>query len=267
MKLHPALLTFVLMVASPPVADSLSAKSPAGEPGRGRTASFARGVVVAHWLGGVSPIYTGQSNVPHVYAAPWFDDADVAWIAERGFDHLQIRVDAAELLAGDGSGSLHEERIAPLLATIEKASARGLGVVLLFEVAGEPEAVARDWERIARRLASVGDSLRFLVGAATDPAPIVSAIRRGDPRRFAWVEAPTVSDPGTERVAEWNGTPRALERLKLSGFDTRVGIAFGYWEPEVFSYAHREQPIQVAFPGTVPDMRALPEFFGYHDQK
>jgi endoglucanase len=252
-----AVSTASLPGAAQPGAAQPGAAQPAPSP------TFERGVIVAHWLGNLAPHYMGQSNVAHTYAAPWFDDEDLDWIAERGFDHLQIRAGATDWI-GEGGG-LREELLAPFTDIVAKARARRLNVVLAYGSDVDSKHAAAEWELLGRRFAAIGDELRFLVREEDSAPEVVAAIRRGDSRRFVYLGAPGIKEPGQARIDTWNATPAALERLEPARFDARVGLAFGYWEPEVFAFQHPSQPVRVPFPGVVPDMKELPEFFGYHD--
>ena len=57
--------------------------------------SFQRGVNVSHWL--------SQNFDERPYAATWFTEEDVAWIAQQGFDHIRIPVDGRLWRNADGS--------------------------------------------------------------------------------------------------------------------------------------------------------------------
>ena len=54
----------------------------------GRTYTFKKGVNISHWL--------SQNGPEQPYAAAWFDEEDVAWIAAQGFDHIRYPVDGRE---------------------------------------------------------------------------------------------------------------------------------------------------------------------------
>src|SRR5262245_4593287 len=56
--------------------------------------TYDRGLLIAHWFGEIVSRYEGQSGVRYTYGASWFDAEDICWIADYGFDHLQILVDA-----------------------------------------------------------------------------------------------------------------------------------------------------------------------------
>ena len=54
--------------------------------------TFKRGVNISHWL--------SQNEGSLTYAAPWFGEGDVEWIAKQGFDHIRLPVDFRALLRG-----------------------------------------------------------------------------------------------------------------------------------------------------------------------
>jgi hypothetical protein len=230
----------------------------ASEPHGGLPAApfaYRRGVHVAHWLGRLLPDYTGHSGIPHTYAAPWFDDEDLAWIAGHGFDHVQIHVDAEQWLSD--SGALLEPKLAPFDAILEAAGQRRLGVVLLLEGAAvdplDPAAVERGaegWRRIAERFADVGDGLRLRTDEDAAPAArYLAAIRASSPERFVYLPVPLAADGDPADPLGHLGEPAA--------WDGRTGLSFSYFRPEVFALQLPRQPVRVPFPGEVPDFGDL----------
>jgi hypothetical protein len=228
--------------------------------------TYERGVLIAHWLGGIAPRYEGQSGVPHTYAGAWFDEEDVRWIAAHGFDHLQIAVDAREW--APQNGRLPEGKISPFERILRFANGVGLGVVMVYEPTDDAtvERVAREWGLVAARLAPFGEGLRFHAGDADLPAnddlgarfrAYVAAVRGASPRRFFYVPAP-LGEPseGQTNLAGVEARNRAyLRRLELDKLDADVGVSFEYWEPKVFTFQFRSS-VNLPFPGTVPDFRA-----------
>jgi hypothetical protein len=198
---------------------------------RGATPSpftYDRGVLIAHWLGGIAPRYEGQSGVRHTYGAPWFDAEDIRWIADHGFDHLQIPVDAPEWRPG-----LPAAKLEPFERALALANAAGLGVVLIYDPDGvEPiEQIAREWGAISERFAAVGDGLRFHAGDVelpkTDPRAArfrayLAAIRRTSPDRFCYlpVQAMGEAPPGKLHLTGTAERDRAAVRaLELPAGD------------------------------------------------
>jgi hypothetical protein len=195
--------------------------------------TWRRGVHVAHWLGRLLPDYPGHSGVPHTYAAPWFDEEDLDWIAGHGFDHVQIHADVEQWFSE--AGVLLEPPLVPFETILEATNQRRLGVVLLLE--GEaPE--AEDWRQIAARFGEVGPGLRL----RTEQDGVLAAIRAESPERFVYL--PLVLGP----TGEPQGAPAG---------DAHTGLAFSYFWPEVFTYQLPEYPVVVPFPGVVPDMGDL----------
>jgi hypothetical protein len=233
---------------------------------RGATPSpftYDRGVLIAHWLGGIAPRYEGQSGVRHTYGAPWFDAEDIRWIADHGFDHLQIPVDAPEWRPG-----LPAAKLEPFERALALANAAGLGVVLIYDPDGvEPiEQIAREWGAISERFAAVGDGLRFHAGDVelpkTDPRAArfrayLAAIRRTSPDRFCYlpVQAMGEAPPGKLHLTGTAERDRAAVRaLELPAGDARIGLSFEYWEPQVFTMRFR-RTVDLPLPGRVPDFR------------
>jgi hypothetical protein len=227
--------------------------------------TFARGVLIAHWLGGIAPRYEGRSGVPHTYAAPWFDAEDIRWIVAHGFDHVQIPVDADEWRGV--SDGLPDAKLAPFEHVVELANDAGLGVVLVYKapVGDQVALVAREWGLIAARFAAIGDGLRFQAGESdlpltSDPGArfraYVAAIRASSPDRFFYVMAPLGEPLDGELWVAIGTEPQRrayLRNLQLAKLDHRVGISFVYWEPKVFTHQRVDQEIKIAFPGKVPD--------------
>src|SRR5689334_18341146 len=167
--------------------------------------TFKRGVNIAHWL--------SQNEGKLTYAAPWFNEKDVAWIAAQHFDHIRLPVDVRSCLAADGS--LDDARLKPIRDTIQWSRARGLGVVLdahflpgadFNSVGGDsrvytdPELqkkVAAVWRDLARRFANEGSYLRFEI--LNEPVAaenkqlnpfmhkMLAAIRESNPTRVVYV--------------------------------------------------------------------------------
>ena len=157
--------TFARSIVS---AETAGAAGSAAEAAPGRAFTFKRGVNISHWL--------SQNTDTLTYAAPWFGERDVAWIAQQGFDHIRLPVDGRLCLKSDGS--LDEAKLTPVDDTIRWARARGLGVVLdmhflpgadfngtgdgrAFEDLALQEKVADFWRRLARRFANEGPWLRM----------------------------------------------------------------------------------------------------------
>src|ERR1044071_6282123 len=79
-------------------------------------ATYRHGVFLHHWLAMPMERVRGASNVPHTYAAPWFDEEDVAWLAEHGFDHILFAIEADLWLRPDGT--LDDGKLAPFEAAL-----------------------------------------------------------------------------------------------------------------------------------------------------
>ncbi|MEQ1564638.1 MAG: hypothetical protein ABMA64_03285 [Myxococcota bacterium] len=244
--------------------------SPAGPLVVDAAPTFRRGVHVRHWLGHLVPTYLGHSGVPHTYAAPWFDDEDLEWIAAHGFDHVQVHVDAEQWFADDGA--LDEPALAPFDALLASAGRRGLGVVLLLDGTpgatapfdpSDPGAVARrtdGWRQVAARFAAVGPALRLRT--AEDPEPstesarerlsgYLEAIRASSPRRFVYLPVPLGAGGDPQDPLAALGEP--------TGWDDAVGLSFSYYRPELFVFQRGDQAVRVPWPGVVPDLGELSE--------
>ncbi len=176
-----------------------------------KPASFKRGLNIAHWL--------SHNYLPEApYAATWFDEDDVAWIAAQGFDHLRLRIAGDRLI--NKNGDIDEANIAHLDRALAWARTRNLGVVFTMlslpgyrhGVIGEPEPTDKNspftdddtridaeyvWWQVARRYANEGNDLRFEIlhrPAAPDKASMrvfnetmLKAIRLSNPNRMVYV--------------------------------------------------------------------------------
>ena len=240
------------------------AAGPAAEAAPGTAFTFKRGVNISHWL--------SQNTDTLTYAAPWFGERDVAWIAQQGFDHIRLPVDGRLCLMPDGS--LDTAKLTPVDDTVRWARARGLGVVLDmhflpgadFNGAGEgrafedpalQEKVADFWRRLARRFANEGPWLRFeILNEPVAPTNqqlnrfnrrMLAAIRESNPTRLVYLSSNRWSNFST------------VDDLEVPE-DPNTAITVHYYEPMVFT--HQRAPWAgftdtmpaVPFPGRVPDL-------------
>jgi endoglucanase len=230
----------------------------------GRAFTFKRGVNISHWL--------SQNTDTLTYAAPWFGEREVAWIAQQGFDHIRLPVDGRLCLKPDGS--LDEAKLTPVDDTVRWARARGLGVVLDlhflpgadFNGAGEgrafvdqalQEKVADFWRRLARRFSNEGPWLRFeILNEPVAPTNqqlnlfnrrMLAAIRESNPTRIVYLSSNRWSTFGT------------VNEMEVPA-DLNVAITVHYYEPMVFTHQRApwagftDKMPAVSFPGRVPDL-------------
>ncbi len=230
--------------------------------------TFQRGVNISHWL---------SQNIPaRPYAADWFDEEDVAWIAAQGFDHIRYPIDGRQWLQADGS--LDEAKIAPFDHALAWNRAHGLGAILdmhflpgasfapghqdvqVFTDVALQEKVADLWRRVAQRFAKAGPELRFEL--LNEPVAkenqqlnpfnrrMLAAIRESNPTRVVYI---------TSNVYGSFNTTKDLEVPA----DPNVAVTLHYYLPFIFTHQRAswarmpaDMPL-VPFPGTVPDLQDI----------
>ncbi len=248
----------LLAAGAPAAATSPAPAAPA------RIYTFRRGVNISCWL---------SQNYSRPYAAPWFQEADVAWIAAQGFDHVRIPVDGRLWRRPDGA--LDETAIAPFDRALRWSQAHGLGVILdmhflpgasfapgeednaVFTQPALLEQVADFWRRIAERYAGEGPWLRFelLNEPVADTAAqlnafarrLLAAIRPSNPTRIVYLTS--------NRWSNFDTVPE----VEVPD-DRYVAFTFHFYTPMLFTHQRaswtRLPPNMppVPFPGVVPDL-------------
>lgn len=260
----------VLGAAGSALKPTASAMNPAPTSADAPRFTYLRGVNISHWLSQNSP------NRP--YAAPWYTEEDVAWIAAQGFDHIRMPVDGRLWLREDGS--LDEAKIEPFDRAWAWARAQGLGTILdmhflpgadfnpmrmentLFTDPATLERVSDFWGRVAARYAEAGPDLRFELlnepvaaeNAQLNPVnrALLDAIRRTNPTRIVYITS-----------NRWGGFS-TVDDLEIPA-DPYVAITLHFYEPFVFTHQRArwtgfgpDMPL-VPFPGRVPPLdRGVP---------
>ncbi|MGC4073572.1 MAG: cellulase family glycosylhydrolase [Nibricoccus sp.] len=229
------------------------------------TFTFKRGVNISHWL--------SQNYAERPYAANWFTEEDVAWIAQQGFDHVRLPVDGR--LWRNADGSLDETKIAPFVRALRWTREHGLGAILdmhflpgaNFDSANQESAVFTDlklqadvaafWEKVATRFKAEGDNLRFEIinepvakeNAQLNPfnTRMLAAIRASNPTRIVYLTS-----------NRWSGFS-TINDVVLPD-DPHIALTLHFYEPFVFTH-QRANWVQlppdmpaVKFPGHVPDL-------------
>jgi endoglucanase len=227
--------------------------------------TFKRGVNISHWL--------SQNFGERSYAAAWFDEEDVAWIAQQGFDHIRLPVDVRLCLSS--GGTLDDAKLKPIHDAIGWSKAHGLGIVLdahflpgadfnavggdtrVFTDAALQQDVALLWQELAARFQDEDVWLRFeILNEPTAPENqlvnrfmhnMLAAIRKSNPTRTVYVTS-----------NKW-GQFATVPDVKLPD-DPNVVLTIHNYEPFVFTHQAASwagfkatMPL-VPFPGKVPDL-------------
>lgn len=219
-----------------------------------REYTFKRGVNISHWL--------SQNSPARPFAAPWFDEEDVSWIARQGFDHIRLPVDLRQCLRADGT--LDPEKLKPIEEAIFWTGSRGLGLVLdahflpgadfnavdgdkrVFTDEKLQEQAAEIWRELSRHFLDEGPWLRFEilnepVAAENEQVNafmrrMLTAIREGNHQRVAYVTSNRWSSFETVRDV-------------VLPEDPHVALTLHFYEPMVFT--HQRAP-WAGFKGTLP---------------
>ena len=259
-----------------PIADATGrADTAAGappQPAKAGPHTFKRGVNIDNWL--------SQNEGAMTYAAPWFTEQDVAWIAAQGFDHIRFPIDSRIWLKADGT--LDEAKVAPFDEALVWVRKYGLGAILdvhflhgadfnsgarsdtrVFTDPVLMEQAANTWRTLATRYAKEDDYLRFEV--LNEPKAeknselnvfnfrMLAAIRESNPTRMVYFPC-----------NKWNTIPNVVD-LELPANDPNVAVTVHFYEPLLFThqkapwiYPVPDKMPEVPFPGKVPDLTGVP---------
>ncbi|MDX2185744.1 MAG: cellulase family glycosylhydrolase [Opitutaceae bacterium] len=234
--------------------------------GFANAATFRKGVNLSHWL--------SQFSESRPYAAGWFTEKDIVWIAEHGYDHVRVPIDGRVWIKKDGTLDL--EKVKPFDDVLGWARKQGLGVVLdmhflpgadfnndsrdtrVFTDAALQAKVADFWRQVAKRYAKEGDDLRFEIlnepvadeNKQLNPfnAAMLAAIRESNPTRVVYLTS-----------NKWSKFETVVD-LEIPA-DPNVAITLHFYEPFVFTHqraswvgASKDMPM-IAFPGKVPELK------------
>lgn len=231
--------------------------------------TFQRGVNISHWL---SQLFGKQQ-----YANPtWFNETDVAWLKDQGYDHIRMPVDGRLLVKTDKT--LDPAKLKPFDDAVSWCRKHGLGIILdihflegadfnvppeknrLFSSADVLEDAARFWKRLAEYYQKIdNDLLRFeLLNEPVAPRNqlvnkmnlrLLAAIREVSPQRVVYLTS-----------NRWGSFSTAKD-LEIPN-DPHVALTFHFYEPFIFTHQQtmwtdigKHYKGQVKFPGKVADLR------------
>ncbi|ATC64879.1 hypothetical protein CMV30_13375 [Nibricoccus aquaticus] len=264
MPLPRSLLAVLLTLLSPLLLSTTHAAAPKPIAAAGPV-TFKRGVNVSHWL--------SQNYDERPYAANWFTEEDVAWIARQGFDHIRFPVDGRLWQTADGA--LDESKIAPFVRALRWSCEHDLGAILDmhflpgadFNAAVQENAVFTDeklqlsvaafWEKLAARFKDEGDYLRFEI--LNEPvakenaqlnsfnARMLAAIRASNPTRIVYLTS-----------NRWSAFHTVTDVILPD--DPHIALTLHFYEPFIFTHQRAswvqlpaDMPL-IKFPGRVPDL-------------
>jgi len=260
-----------LAVTSHAVPSAPATAEVAPQPAKTSVHTFKRGVNIDNWL--------SQNDDSMPYAASWFTEEDVAWIAAQGFDHLRIPIDSRIWLKPDGS--LDEAKVAPFDRALSWVRQHGLGAILdvhfldgadfntgagsdvrVFTNPALMDKAAHLWRTLATRYANEGDYLRFEV--LNEPTAdknsqlnvfnlrMLAAIRETNPKRVVYFPC-----------NKWDTIPNVVD-LELPANDPNVAVTVHFYEPMIFTHQKapwvfpgKDNMPAVPFPGKVPDLTGI----------
>ena len=264
-KIHMPIFAAMLFLGVASFATTIP-ETPAPPASAGQT--FKRGVNISHWL--------AQNRDDRPYGAAWFSEEDVKWIADAGFDHLRIPVDARLWMREDGS--LNESVLEPFDKACAWAQRHTLGVILdmhtlpganfsskgrdstLFTDNSLMKQAVRFWGEVAAHYASAGPWLRFELinepvaekNAQLNRAQVrlLAAIRKTNPKRVVYLTS-----------NQWSKI-RTLPDLELPD-DPNIALTVHFYDPFPFTHQrtdwteYKPSMPQVDFPGVIPDLSEL----------
>ncbi len=239
-------------------------------------ASYQHGVNISHYLSQVAE---------NRFADPSrFSREDMAWIADRGYDHIRLPIDGPNFLNGDGS--VREERLAEIDKVLRWARQEGICVILdMHQLPGtafagdldaslftnpELQRVALDlWRVLADRFQGIGPELRFeiLNEPVAEDASLVTAFYA---RALEVIRAVSPDRVVLVCSNRW-GRFETVDALSPLLDDPNVVVAVHYYDPHIFTHQGaswvgwtRSDFPRIHFPGIVPDISeyARDDFYG-----
>jgi endoglucanase len=233
--------------------------------------TFQRGVNLAH--------YTAIVMGKHPFGDPLrVSEADIAWIAAQGFDHVRLPVDEKYIV--DDAGHLVPDRLEPINRVLSWARLHGLGVIFdMHTLKGasyadsksgaaiytKPALVKRAaalWRDLAVAYSDVGPRLRFeLLNEPVAPKnELVNPLHRALIAAIRTVDKNRVLILDTNNYADFDNLPD----LELPADDPHLVASIHYYRP--FQFTHQGTSWTdmgkfhlgpLPFPGVMPDVKAL----------
>lgn len=225
--------------------------------------TFKQGVIATHWVHHLFGDLT--------YADPdWFNYKEVKWVANQGFDHIQIRL-SGEYITND-KGEILKERLSPLDSAIIWSRKEKMGTVISLmdfpkfkidsTLAKETQTTLKlqkqgeFWGALSSHFSKYGVNLRFALYGRRGLTENIDYINEFNTKALQEIR----KSHATRKVYLATFGVDKLDELLLPKNDKNIGLACNYSGAEyIFAYQHsvysfpKNFPL-IPFPTTLPDL-------------
>lgn len=230
---------------------------------------FKQGVALNHWLSYPFIGWTyGDSK--------WFNESDVKWIANQGFDHIKVYVSGNNLVNADYT--LNTEQFSVIDSLIKWNKKEKLGTIITlsmfpdFKIDSTLSSVEKEknilkkqlnfWNEFASHFSKYGTNIRFNIHGFVQELTqdvsklneyntrILATIRKSNPSRFVYL--PTL---GFKRLSE-HQIPSNDKNIGLQiSFDSAIDIFTEQYGRSI-ARQYPEFP-KIAFPSIIPNLTPI----------